>query len=462
MARDNVIMFPKQSKLNISIIVLLAVFVYMVVAVYSYFSKERIVGYQVRDGVLVDDTRYEAVVLRDEQMVLSDGAGYLNYFAAHKERVGVGNLVYALDESGTVMDYATATNQSESSLDKSVMRDFRDELDTFVETFDKRDFGSLYQLEISLQSQTQKIANNRLLDNIDKMTSLKGLVQYHYAKQSGNVVFWKDGLETLDPPNITESVFDRSNYVVEQCYNNMIVAPGDFVYKLFDNEKWSVAFLATDEALAQHYLEEEYVNVRFLKNDITIWGKVSLVKNIEGKTVVVLEFQSSSINFAADRFLEIEIQMEQERGLKIPVSSIVQKDFYLVPETHAIYNKAEDTYYVNTESYTENGEMFQKLKAVTVYAKEEGMLYVDETSLSMGNRLLSQQENVEPYIVSGMAPLTGVYNMNKGYADFKQIHVKQQNSAYAIVESGTQYGLSTYDYIVLNASAVNENDFLYE
>lgn len=462
MARNNVIMFPKQSKLNISIIVLLAVFVYVVVAIFSYFSKERIVGYQVRDGVLVDDTRYEAVILRDEEMVLSDGAGYLNYFAAHKERVGVGNLVYALDESGTVMDYASSMNQSENSLDKSVITEFRDELDAFVESFDKQDFGSLYQLDMSLQSQTQKIANNRLLDNIDKMTSLKGLVQYHNAKQAGNVVFWFDGLESLDAQNVTESVFDKTDYVMEQRYNNMIVAPGDFVYKLFNSEKWSIAFLATDEELAQYYLEEEYVNVRFLKNDITIWGEVSLVKNIEGNTVVVLSFQSSSINFAADRFLEIEIQMEQEQGLKIPISSIVQKEFYLVPETHTIYRKAEDTYYVNTEYYTENGERYEKLKAITVYAQEGGMLYVDDTSLEMGNRLLSQEDDVEPYTVSTKAPLTGVYNMNKGYADFKRINVKQQNSAYAIVESGTKYGLSTYDYIVLNASAVNENDFLYE
>lgn len=461
MARDNVIAFPKQSKFNISVVILLAVFIYMVVAIYSYFSKEHIVGYEVREGVLVDESRFEGVIMREEEMVLSDGAGYLNYFVADKERVGVGKLVYALDESGTVMDYVSTADLNENSLDDSTIRDFRDKLDAFVEKFDRRDMGSLYQLDVSLQSQTQKIANNRLLNDIDKMTSLKGLVQYHYAAQSGNVVYWQDGLENLDPQSITSDLFKKSDYEVEQLYSNVLVAPGDFVYKLFDSEKWSVAFICPDEALAQKYLEEEVVKVRFLKNDVSIWGNVSLVKNALGETVVVLSFQSSSINFASDRFVEMEIDMEKETGLKIPISSIVQKEFYLVPENYVLYLENENAYYINVESYMETGEMSVKFIEISPYSLKDGMYYLDDANITMGSRLIATNAT-EPYVVSTMASLTGVYNMNKGYADFKQISVKQQNDTYAIVESNTQYGLSAYDYIILNASAVSEDDFLYE
>ena len=89
------------------------------------------------------------------------------------------------------------------------------------------------------------------------------------------------------------------------------------------------------------------------------------------------------------------------------------------------------------------------------------MYYLDDSSLTLGSRLLLE-DSPETYVISEKASLTGVYNMNKGYADFKQITVKQQNESYAIVESNTQYGLNVYDYIVLNASAVSEDDFLYE
>ena len=52
-----------------------------------------------------------------------------------------------------------------------------------------------------------------------------------------------------------------------------------------------------------------------------------------------------------------------------------------------------------------------------------------------------------------------MYNINKGYADFKQIQILSDNEEYSIVKSGTTYGLSVYDYIALDASSVKENDF---
>ena len=65
------------------------------------------------------------------------------------------------------------------------------------------------------------------------------------------------------------------------------------------------------------------------------------------------------------------------------------------------------------------------------------------------------------YTVSKRATLVGVYNMNKGYADFRQINILYQNDEYAIVQSNTKYGLNVYDYIVLDAEAVSVEEFIY-
>lgn len=461
MAKDNVIVFPKQSKFNIAIVILLAVLVYLVVCVYSFFSKEQIVGYEVREGTLMEDSRYEAVILRSEKLEKCDSTGYVNYFVAERERVGVGNLVYTLDESGTILDYVETSNLSENSLDGTSKDFFRNTLDDFVKKYNSQDMGSLYQLDVTLQNYTQKIANNRLLKNLDSISSLNGMVKYHYAGTSGNVAYWTDGLEELTVTEVTSSLFEKKDYVLKQMANNMLVAAGDTIYKLYDSEKWSLAFPMTDTEKAQGYLEEGVVKVRFLKNNISIWATVSLVPNSEGETVVVLDLQSGSVNFAADRFVEIEISMEDESGLKIPVSSIVQKEFFLVPEEYVIYKEDEDAYYINIESYMENGERTIKKIEVTPYSLKDGKYYLDDVNLSLGIRL-QLANSTDTYAVSEKASLTGVYNINKGYADFKQITVKQQNATYAIVESNTMYGLNVYDYIVLNASAVSENDFIYE
>ena len=50
----------------------------------------------------------------------------------------------------------------------------------------------------------------------------------------------------------------------------------------------------------------------------------------------------------------------------------------------------------------------------------------------------------------------------KLFGCFKQINILYQNEEYSIVESNTQYGLNVYDYIVLDASTVNEDDIIYE
>ena len=461
MAGDNVIVFPKQSKFNIAVIILLTVFVYMVVCVFSFFSKEQIVGYEVREGSLMEENRYEAVILRSEQLVSSEKTGYINYFATEGERIGVGNLVYTLDESGTILEYTETANLDENSLSVTEREGFRNTLDDFVKKYDRQDMSALYQLETSVQNQTQKIANNRLLSNLQNVSSLNGLVQYHYAPTAGNIVYWTDGLENLTETEVNKALFEKQEYAVSYLSGNRLVGSGETAYKLYDSEKWSVAFLVKDHEVAEKYLQEEVVYARFLKNDISLWGTVSLVPNSDGETVVVLSFQSGSINFALDRFVEIEISTEDESGLKIPISAIAEKEFFLVPEAFVEYVEEEDAYYINVESYMEDGTKTIKNTEVSPYSLKDGKYYLDDSSLTPGSRLL-MADSAETYAISEKASLTGVYNMNKGYADFKQITVKRQNESYAIVESNTKYGLNVYDYIVLNASAVSEDDFLYE
>ena len=54
----------------------------------------------------------------------------------------------------------------------------------------------------------------------------------------------------------------------------------------------------------------------------------------------------------------------------------------------------------------------------------------------------------------------GVYNINKGYAIFKQIRIIYQNEEYAIVEPRTTYGIALYDHIALDASSLSENELV--
>ena len=74
--------------------------------------------------------------------------------------------------------------------------------------------------------------------------------------------------------------------------------------------------------------------------------------------------------------------------------------------------------------------------------------------------ILHQLDSQNTEVVRERATLIGVYNINKGYADFREISILYQNEEYAIVKSDTEYGLKVYDYIVLNADSVNDQQFI--
>ena len=64
--------------------------------------------------------------------------------------------------------------------------------------------------------------------------------------------------------------------------------------------------------------------------------------------------------------------------------------------------------------------------------------------------------------IGSSASLQGVYNINKGYAVFKQIEILNSNDEYYTIKKGTSYGLSVYDHIVLNADTVYEGELIYQ
>lgn len=113
---------------------------------------------------------------------------------------------------------------------------------------------------------------------------------------------------------------------------NELMAVGDPVYKLSTDENWSVVIPIDAERGAQ-IQQEDYVKVRFLKNQYESWGQAKLFTGSDGNTFLSLTFTNSMVTFVSDRFLDIELILNDETGLKIPNSSIVEKEFFLIEKT---------------------------------------------------------------------------------------------------------------------------------
>ena len=240
------------------------------------------------------------------------------------------------------------------------------------------------------------------------------------------------------------------------------MAVGDAAYKVSTDENWALV-IPIDAERGAELEAEEYVLVRFLKNQYESWGKTKLLRNADGNTYLQLTFTNSMVTFTSDRFLEVELLINDESGLKIPNSSIVEKEFFLIPKDYVSEGSNNGGNTVMRQCYLEDGTISTEVLEMEVYSydSETEEYYLDASILNAGD-ILYKLDSQETYTVSKRATLIGVYNMNKGYADFKQINILYQNDEYSIVKANTKYGLNVYDYIVLNAEAVTDDQFIYD
>ena len=75
------------------------------------------------------------------------------------------------------------------------------------------------------------------------------------------------------------------------------------------------------------------IRVQFSKDHET--GVADLaVYNTEKGDLAFLTFDSSMVRYAKERYLDIELIIEDESGLKIPKSAVVEKDFYVSSYLH--------------------------------------------------------------------------------------------------------------------------------
>lgn len=449
--------------LNIGMLIFAAIFVYVVVCVFMYFRTDHVVGYSVVEGSLSSNSIFRGIALRTEDIVTGNDAGYVNYFAREGERVASGDLVYTIDETGRLVDYMQTSESGENTLSDSDLTELKTEITSFINRFDRTEFFDVYNFKYSVEGTVLKLSNYNILENVNALNDVSGnsFINLRYAPESGIVTYYIDGYEKLKLEDMTAELFDQKDYDKNHMVNNTLVASGDAIYKLSTSEDWSIVIQVDDENLVEELLEKEYVEVKFLKNQYTSWGKVDTYTNDEGDTFVSLTFTNSMITFCTDRFIDIELLLEDEKGLKIPNSAIVQKEFFIVPKEYVTKGGNSGSDGVLLETIDENGNLTTEFVATTIYDETDTEYYLDDSVLQPGDYIV-KPESTEKFAVSKTGSLTGVYNINKGYADFKEVNVLYENEEYSIVKSNTVYGLNVYDHIVLDASTVNDNQFIYE
>ncbi|MCR4792510.1 MAG: hypothetical protein K5871_07150 [Lachnospiraceae bacterium] len=461
---DNIRRFTKSHNLSIGTVLFFLIFIYVIIVSFIYFSSDPIVRYEVVEGSLSSQNIYRAMAIRDEHVVESPYSGYVNFLAREGQKVAVGDIVYTVDETGRLNEFLESQSLLENTLTDKELDDFKNEIVDFAHSYDSLTYSEVYSFKYALQNSVLKLANSNFLESLRAAQDEGGLstaVKYCTSAHAGTVSYWTDGYETLDPGAVTMDMFNERDYEKVNITANELRATGDPVYKLTESEDWCIVF-PIKEADAEDFIERGYIQTRFLRNQYECWGKVSIIRN-DKDVFCRLDFNNSMSAFANERFLDVELILGEETGLKVPNSSIIQKEFYLVDERFVIYDSVNNIYYIMITGYDETGQPITMRREISVYSHDEKnhVYYVDETIITAGD-VLHLENSQDTFVISARGTLTGVYNINKGYADFKEITILAQNDEYAIVKPNSTYGLRVYDYIALKADTVSADQFINE
>lgn len=451
----------RKNNAQIGLFIVLIIIVYIISQFFKLINRNDISSYQVKEGSLAISSVYTGIALREEQVFQCADTGFINYLAREGEHIASGDLLYIIDEGGALDELLNQNNLGENSLSDQDLANLRTDIINFNSTFDKSDFSKVYDFLYAMDGSILKLANMNILNELDgeRANINFDLVKLNRAPQAGYVVYHTDGYETVSVNGLTPEMFDTEQYEKNQMINNTLVEQGQDVYKMITSENWTLAIMLEEER-ALELMGESYVEIKFLSTQKTAWAGIR-VQQLGDEFYAYLSLNNSVVTFCNERFIDIELVTHNEEGLKIPISAIAYRQFNVVPELYRIDRIDANNSTFLRKTFLEDGQQSSEVVSVSVYAETEDGIYVDANQLKIGDYLL-MENSMSENAVSQVGELVGVYCINQGYAEFRQIVILYQNDEYAIIQKNTPSGINEYDYIVLDASVVSPDDFIFE
>lgn len=458
---SKIVRYRKPLNINIGMIMFALIFAYMAFYLYTYMQRDKIEFYEVVEGSIVNDQSHTGIILREESPRFTERAGNINYYLREGKKAAVGTRIYSIDETGTLSKLLAERTDDSVVLSKENLSSLKKELSSFSQTYTDERFSEVYDTRYSLDSEVLEYVNVDTLKNLDSVIEELGAnFEQIRADDAGIVSYNVDNMETLEPSQITAQMFDKSNYAKTSVKSGQMVEIGAPAYKLITSSAWSIVFPLREEEQVL-YNGKNTLTVKFAGKDLRTNGTFTMYTGADGGIYGKLDFTKYMEQFASDRFVDFEIITEEVSGLKIPRTSVADVEFYLIPKEYLVKSSTGSARGFYKETYTENGPSIV-LVSTTIYNSDDEYYYVDageKSDLKTGDNLVKENSQ-DRYLVGTKASVQGVYNINRGYTAFRKIEVLNSNDEYYTVKKGTDYGLSVYDHIVLNAAAVTANGMI--
>ena len=447
---------------HIGAAVFLLVFIYLCVNLYIYATKKQVSIYEVQAMNISYDTSFPAICIRNEQLVTSDYSGYVNYYIQSGRKCAKHSVVYSVDASGNNVYSALNKSLEDIRFTSDEIRKVKSDISTVMKNYDGSDLTWIEGYKTSLVEKLYDYVSINALEQMSLLSSdSSSSSDFHSVRSdlSGVISYNTDSLCNLSVNDISAESFDKKKYTSTSLRSGGLISKGDPVYRICDSEEWSIVALVSEDFFINN-IETGTVTFYINGGVKPVTGTLKLIRRDKDylAQITLDEYMSEYID---TRFVSIDFEYESEEGLKVPLTAVTQKGYYIVPISVFCAEEGYSGYVLKREKYdTSTGTVDYENIYTSKYYSDGYYAYLDMSLLNDGDYLYNPDSG-ERVKVGTINYLDGVYCVNKGYYVFTRIEKLSKNKEYMIVKKKTADGLRLYDHIALNAADAVEGKIIY-
>ena len=449
-----------RKSMNIGIIIFLFILIYLGILVVNYLTKSHLEIYEVKTETLAQDNVVNGLVLREETVVNATHSGYINYYFPDNTRTTNNAVLFSIDETKTYYDMLTNTTIKDgiSEYDASYINKL---IEAYRKSSDTSDYSKIVLFSDTVNSAMQELSDAFSISVITNALPepVPDTLHFYYSEASGLISYNTDQLCGIQLQDVRSLDFLLADNYAEYEKRKSIVEAGTPVIKYITDDKWSI-LCELNEGQRKSLSNMDTIEFTICENGFQTSAAFDLI-DIEDQTYALIHMNDYVQNYLDERFLSIELHWQTSDGFKIPLTSITEKEFFVVPIQYFTNGSGENPIGLLVEVLDEEtGVADYVFKSSTIYYDDGLYYYIDPSEFQYGQKILIP-DTFTMYTIELKESLEGVYNINKGYAQFRRIERITQNEEYCLVKNNTEYGLKQFDHIALDAADAVDSGIIY-
>ena len=286
------------------------VFLYFLAfGIFRFIKNGNVSSYVVNSGSLSDNTTFTAFAIRSESVFKADKSGEIQMYAREGSKVGFGETVYTLDESGYLKSVLQNLSSEQSNLSESDFKYLQGLMSNFKQSYVPSNFSKVYDFKMSMESDILDSLNLSALNNNSIDTSK---FEINKATEPGIIVYSYDGYEDVTVDSFTKDMVNNHKQKKNSTRGLKEVNSGDTVYKLITDENWHLV-MAIDDNFESKIKDKKSIQIRFIDDShgtlIAVASKFGVIKLVSewigtnlggGAVTVAMTAVGAGLSFVSD------------------------------------------------------------------------------------------------------------------------------------------------------------------